>query len=64
MLPEDTLMPPIIEEKEFQSSELSFSENPKNALTGVALSEEQSLSRSNPTLPAPLQSSSKKDDGL
>lgn len=50
MLPEDTLMPPIIEEKEFVSSELSFSENVKNPLGVIKAPDEltgQSLSKSN-----------------
>ena len=50
MLPEDTLMPPIIEEKELPSSELSFSEHPKNPLTAARMPDEQvgqSLTKSN-----------------
>ena len=38
------LMPPILEEREMGSSELSFSENPKNTLTVLAISEEKSKS--------------------
>ena len=38
------LMPPILEEREMGSSELSFSENPKNTLTVLAISEDKSKS--------------------
>ena len=40
----NTLIPPIIEEREMGSSELSFSDNPKNTITVLAISEDKSKS--------------------
>lgn len=40
----NTLMPPILEEREMGSSELSFSDNPKNTITMLAISEDKSKS--------------------
>ena len=37
-------MPPILEEREMGSSELSFSDNPKNTITVLAISEDKSKS--------------------
>lgn len=40
----NTLMPPILEEREMGSSELSFSDNPKNTITIIAISDDKSKS--------------------
>lgn len=65
MLPQDTLMAPILEEKEFQSSELSFTENQRNTLAAIESKDDKlkSLPQSNteqqvqaPSLPLDVSS--------